>query len=249
MPCAPPRQGAGVASTEVDTPDTAKLFRDASEAEGRAQLWAPLASLMDAMHLVMKTALSLPADARVLLVGVGTGPELLSLAARFPGWHFTALDPAGAMLRVCQRQAEAAGILGRCTFHEGELPSLPAGEPFDAATAITVSHFFMDRDARTRFLSQIAARLRPAGQLFIADLCADDSPSTQARLEALWGDMMQQNLPSDRARVAVQSLGEAVAVLPRDEVEALLLRGGFVAATHVYQGLLLHAWHCHRDRP
>jgi len=47
--------------------------------------YAKVAALSDALHLLMRVILSdLPAEARILCVGVGTGSELLSLAREFP---------------------------------------------------------------------------------------------------------------------------------------------------------------------
>ncbi|WP_232288441.1 class I SAM-dependent methyltransferase [Anaeromyxobacter sp. K] len=62
--------------------------------------------MRDALHLVTRLALGeLPAQARILCVGAGTGAELLSLAAAFPGWRFTAVDPSEPMLRRCRARA------------------------------------------------------------------------------------------------------------------------------------------------
>ena len=46
---------------------------------------------------------TLPEDAQILAVGAGTGVEISHLAAVFPKWRFTALDPSGAMLAECRR--------------------------------------------------------------------------------------------------------------------------------------------------
>ncbi|WP_264488307.1 class I SAM-dependent methyltransferase [Luteolibacter arcticus] len=46
------------------------------------------------------------------------------MAARFPGWRFTAVEPSGAMLDHCRKKATEAGIVDRCECHEGYLDSL-----------------------------------------------------------------------------------------------------------------------------
>ena len=35
-------------------------------------------------------------------LGVATGTELINLAQKHPNWHFTAVEPSGAMLDVCK---------------------------------------------------------------------------------------------------------------------------------------------------
>ena len=47
--------------------------------------WEKLAPIRDALHFLLASVFTeLPADARVLCVGVGTGAELAHLAGKFP---------------------------------------------------------------------------------------------------------------------------------------------------------------------
>ncbi len=108
--------------------------------------WAKTAPIRHCLHLLLGSMFAeLPEEARILCVGVGTGDELFYLASRHPGWHFTALEPSGAMLEVCRRRAEEEGVTDRCDFHEGYLGSLAPGELHDAATCFLVSHFMLDQ--------------------------------------------------------------------------------------------------------
>lgn len=71
--------------------DPAALF-DQKCAAGYDQQWFKLAPLRDALHLLMGAVLAdLRVDARILCVGVGTGPELIYLGQRFTQWRFTAV--------------------------------------------------------------------------------------------------------------------------------------------------------------
>lgn len=90
------------------------------------------------------------------MLAQGTGSELIYLAQRFPQWHFTAVEPSAPMLDVCRRRVEACGIASRCVFHEGYLDSLPGSGAFDAATSLLVSHFILERGARSNFFRAIA---------------------------------------------------------------------------------------------
>ena len=153
---------------------------------------AKIAPLRDTLNLLTRLILSeLPANARVLCVGVGTGLELIYLAQEFPQWQFTAVEPATAMLNTCRQKAEACGVASRCTWHEGYLDSLPESASFDAATCLLVSHFFMEKAERQNFFSQIAARLRPQGFLVSADLASDTSTSDYQNLCEIWTRMLK----------------------------------------------------------
>ena len=100
------------------------------QAAGYDRQWARTAAIRDCLYLLLDPLLSgLPAEARVLCVGVGTGQEMAHLARRFPGWTFTAVEPSGAMLHVLRDKAIRAGIEQRCQFHEGYLETLPEQVP------------------------------------------------------------------------------------------------------------------------
>lgn len=216
---------------------------DAQHAANYDERWAPLAPLRDSLHLQMRFVLQqLPAAARVLCVGVGTGAELLALARAFPTWRFTAVEPSAPMLDVCRRKAAAAGIAGRCEFHVGYLHDLPPAEPFDAATSILVSQFITDRARRTEFFRDIARRLRPDGVLITADLTAAPAGQHESLL-GVWSQMMRHIGASEtQIQAMLASYGREVALLPSAAMVALLAEAGFVRPVPFSQSLLIHAW-------
>jgi tRNA (cmo5U34)-methyltransferase len=209
---------------------------------------AKVAPLRDTLHLLIRLILSdLPAGARILCVGVGTGLELMYLAREFPQWQFTAVEPAPAMLNTCRQKAEECGIASRCTWHEGYLDSLPASEPFDAATCLLVSHFFLQLEERRNFFSQIASRLRPQGYLISADLASDMSASTYQSLREVWTRMLKYaEYPDGDIEKFVASLGRDAAVIPPHEVASIVASGGFDPPVLFLQTLLIHAWYARR---
>ncbi|MDX5445702.1 MAG: class I SAM-dependent methyltransferase [Zoogloeaceae bacterium] len=214
------------------------------------QRWERTAPIREALHFLLESVFGdLPADARVLCVGAGTGAEVLHLASRFPGWTFTAVEPAGAMLAVFRAKAEAAGIAHRCVFHEGFLDSLTDARPFDAATCFLVSQFILDRSARIGFFGGIAARLKPGGVLASSDLSADMRAREYDAQLAVWCRMMSGAGISPEAVEQMRAAYQTdVAVLPPAETAALIAAGGFDAPVPFYQAGLIHAWSALRSR-
>jgi tRNA (cmo5U34)-methyltransferase len=213
------------------------------------QQWIKLSPLRDALHLLIGAVFAaLPADARILCIGAGTGAEILDLAARFRAFRFTVVEPSARMLEVCRRRTAEHGIAARCEFHEGYLDTLPASAPFDAGTALLVSQFILARDARTAFFRAIAARLRPGGILASTDLASDTASQAYRSLLEAWLRMMATT--ADIAPEKLEQMRAAydrdVAILPPDDVAAIIAAGGFDAPVRFFQAGLIHGWYARR---
>lgn len=212
------------------------------QAEGYDRRWARAAPVRAALDLVVGAAFStLPDDARILAVGVGTGLELAPLARAHPGWTFTAVDPSPRMIEACRRRAEEEGFAPRCTFHTGTLDTLAPGPRHHAATCFLVSQFITDRDGRADFFRSIADRVQPGGWLASADLASDAGAlrdMTRLWLIATEGPGVDEALV-DRLHAVYTS---EVAVWSPALVADVIERGGFEPPMPVVQVALLHGW-------
>ncbi|RIA22722.1 tRNA (cmo5U34)-methyltransferase [Ectopseudomonas oleovorans] len=214
------------------------------QAAGYDKQWAGMAPIREALYLLLEALfVGLPADARILCVGAGTGAEIAHLAERFPGWHFTALDPSGAMLEVCRQRAQRGGFLQRCEFHEGYLDTLAVGPAYDGATCFLVSQFLLEPAARTGFFRQIAQRLKPGGLLANADLASDiHSPAYEVLLPGWMTLMSSAGVDAQMLERARAAYARDVAVLPAPQVAEIIQAAGFAAPTQFFQAGLMHGW-------
>lgn len=220
--------------------------KTAASYDAKTALWAlGREALFSLMRLICA---ELPAEARMLCVGVGTGTEMIALAQAFPLWQFTAVEPASAMLDLCRQKAEAHGISDRCTFHEGYLDSLPATEPFDAATCLLVSQFIKEAKERSAFFSQIAQRLRVGGLLINSDLVLGTAPAVHEAMFEVWLRMLGG---SGWNEADVEKMRAAwrlhLTALTPPQIEAIIAAGGFDQPVLFYQTLFIHAWFSRRS--
>ncbi|GAB3672209.1 class I SAM-dependent methyltransferase [Salinisphaera aquimarina] len=214
------------------------------QAAGYDKQWAKMAPIRNGLHFLLESVFAeLPADARLLCVGVGTGAELAHLAQKNSRWRFTVVEPSGPMLDVCRQRAENEGFASRCDFHEGYLESLPAGDGHDAATCFLVSQFILEEKARSAFFREIAKRLEPGGILASSDLASEVGSQDYEALLHAWMNMMAgaSISPEDRERMR-EAYANDVAVLAPDTVASIIEAGGFESSVQFFQAGLIHAW-------
>lgn len=217
-------------------------------ASGYDRKQARMAPVFDGLYFLSESVfVELPRDARILCVGVGTGAELIHLAAAFPGWRFTAVDPSTAMLDACRTRVGEAGLSSRCSFHEGYVESLPIDEGFDGATCVLVSQFILEAPARSAFFRQIADRLVHGGILVNVDLTSDVESEDYDALLAVWQRVMDPSAVSAEALDRMKAgYAKDVAILPPDAVASIMESGGFERPVQFFQAALICGWFARR---
>lgn len=218
------------------------------QASGYDKRWAKLAPIREGLHFLLESVFAdLPADARILCIGAGTGAELAHLARKFPRWGFTAVEPSRAMLEVCRERAEQQGFASRCHFHEGYLESLPVEDAHDAATCFLVSQFILEQETRREFFRAIAGRLAPGGILASSDLAAEiGSHDYEALLHAWLSMMASADIPPEGLEHMRAAYARDVAILPPATVASIVEAGGFEWPVQFFQAGLMHAWFAKR---
>lgn len=232
--------------SEQASPKQGAVHFDDKVSSGYDERNRRIAPIQQNLHLLTALVLKdLPENARVLCVGVGTGAEILALAAEYPGWRFTGVEPAAAMLAVCRAKVEGAGLADRCDLHQGYLDDLPPTEAFDAVLCILVTQFVLDPGVRQAMFGSMADRLKPGGYLVNAEITGDmDSPEFTS-LAGPWQAMHEKADPhsAGHADKMIETLRQKVAVVPPAQMEKYLRGAGFPLPVRFYQSLFIHAWY------
>lgn len=223
--------------------DEVKAIFD-QQAAGYDTQWARTAPIKECLYFLLDSLFAgLPANARILCVGAGTGAELAHLARKNPAWRFTAVEPSGPMLDVCRQRAEKEGFASRCHFHEGYLDSFSAMDLHDAATCFLVSQFILDPQARCGFFRDISRKLKPQGILASADLASDvESPEYEVLLRAWMNMMATADISPEGIERKRKAYAHDVGVLPPGKIASIIESGGFELPAQFFQAGLIHAW-------
>lgn len=124
-------------------------------------------------------ASTLPDQANILVVGAGTGSEILHLAAVKPGWRFTALDISRHMLEVAAQRLTSAGLVDRVTFVCAPMQSAPPLPRHDACLIQLVGQFIAHED-KPAFYAAVAHALGSDAPLLSLDYRPELSPRRDA---------------------------------------------------------------------
>lgn len=211
-----------------------------------------LAPGYDVLHEVLADLLStmLQPDAHLLIVGAGTGTEIIQLGRAQPDWRFTAVDPSAEMLDRCRGKVSEAGLASRVEYVCDRVEDVPTDPVFDAATSIFVAHFIQEPAAKRRFFQAIADRVRPQAPFVLADLYNPSCGTGAAfgRLLAAWRRSFERSGtdPEEVERIFGR-IEHQIDFVREDELEHLLDTAQFASPTRFYQSLLWGAWWTRRE--
>lgn len=204
----------------------------------------------EALHDMARSLLRLDLGegARLLIVGAGTGAEILGLAEKEPTWSFTGVDPSPDMTAVARRRVAESGLADRADLRVGYLHDLPTSQPYDAATALLVMHFLPDDGRKLELLRSISERLHPGAPLVLADLHGDETSASFARFLAAWR-LRQRAAGMEEKDVEemFRDLRAVVRFVPEERIVALMREAGFDGVERFYNALLFGGWIARRS--
>ena len=201
---------------------------------------------------------------RVLVVGAGTGIELVTFKAAEPGWRLTGVDPSRQMIEIARHRIREAGMEAGVGARVEAGVGAGAGaavrlvhghvsdveeEGFDAATCFNVMHFLPDDGAKQSLLREIARRLAPGAPFLLFELHGDRSGPRFDELFAAWSRYWEIHGMAEAERAAFRAkIDEGIHWASEARILELLAGAGFEDAWRYYRALLYGGWISRRAR-
>jgi len=185
----------------------------------------------------------LPEEARVLIVGCGTGREIKVFAPGAPRWHFDAVDPAIEMIRWTDQLARSIGVEDRVTLHHAFTHELDLSYRFDGATIINVMHFMPDDGNKDRLIESVVERVRPGGSVMLFDLHGDQNQEYFQLFFDAWISYMDlRGYTGQKKERLLNRLAAGIAYVSEERVLEICARAGLKLIRRYWGGLLYTAW-------
>ena len=185
----------------------------------------------------------LPPGGRVLVVGAGTGIELVTLKRVRHDLRVHGVDPSGQMLEIAQRRVAEAGVDEGVTFQLGYAADVATEPLFDAATLVNVLHFVPDDGSKAALLDDIAQRLKPGGMFVFFDLHGGAGSEEHERYLSAWRRYWTiRGMTGDEKRRFDARIREGIHFAPASRVVELARQAGLTEPRRFYQSLLYGGW-------
>jgi tRNA (cmo5U34)-methyltransferase len=219
-----------------------KYAKGASGYDGRIrQLFPFYETIHTAINAVLRVYLG--AESELLIVGAGTGAEILELGKTNPSWRFLGVDPAKPMLDLAKEKIKAAGLADRVGLFNGFVGDLPIDKLYDGATSAMIMHFVPDDGGKIEFLRAIASHVKSGAPLVLMDANGDlTAPESELLIEA-W--KQQQNLAGvkwDEVESGMNERMKAIHFVSSKRIEQLLAEAGFHRIQGFFQNFMLGGW-------
>lgn len=199
----------------------------------------------DALHTMTQSFFQskLLEEANLLIVGAGTGMELVTFGKSNSKWHILGVEPSTSMLTIAQQKIGQHGLSDRIKLYRGYTHELPASPLYDGATCILVMHFLPDDASKLALLQSIAQRLKSEAYFILADMFSEQDTETFEQFTSAWkihGKLMGLN--SEKIAEMLETARKGIHSISEQRVFQLLQSAGFGNIVRFYTALWYGGW-------
>lgn len=215
---------------------------------GRAQtydqsirLWCPDYDFIHALlPAVLHYHLGGEHDKDILVVGSGTGTEVVSFLHFTDAWHITGVDPSSEMMS--QAEAKLKSFSGnRYDLITGTVDALNQDKSYDAAVSVLLLQFLPDDGAKLQLLKEISKRLKQGGKLVFVDIFGEGD-SLSYNLSLLRAFLSTKGMESDMIENGIRHIRDDLFPISQERLGQLLHEAG-LGEIHLFtQSLVFGGW-------
>lgn len=190
----------------------------------------------------------MPNEARLLIVGAGTGTEVIECGSRHAGWTITAVEPSPEMSAQGQAKVKAAGLDARVEWQTAALDQIEEGDLYDGATLLLVLHF-LDEEAKLNLLCEISDRLKPGAPFALSTFVGDPANTRTKKIYDLAKAFaLAKGLPAAEVAEKFDLTRKDIFLEPEEKIKMHLRDAGFIDVQRIGQGLAMHLWVARKQR-
>ena len=191
---------------------------------------------------------NLKEKASLLIVGGGGGNELKAFGPTNPGWDFTVVDPAKAMLELAERKAVQLELGERVELVHGTVANVPDDRIYDGATCILVLHFVADVEEKLALLKKVRSHLKQGSPFVLVTKFGDLKDPEFKALVTLWKDYWLDTTSMTEEKVEELMKGTLTeASITEEKLRELLTKAGFHKIAHFFKTNHFGGWICHAE--
>jgi tRNA (cmo5U34)-methyltransferase len=186
----------------------------------------------------------LPKQAKILVVGAGTGMEIMEFAPCNPGWSFCGVDPSADMLALAGKKISKKNLASEIELRKGYVHDLKEEEVFDAATCILVMHFLKDDGTKLNLLESISKHLKQGAPFVLIDGFGVPSSTNFQEIKVAWKNYpIISGVPSEAVEnIFNEVIMKTVQFVPESRIIELLETAGFIKVSKYFSGFLYGGW-------
>ncbi|MCF8054833.1 MAG: class I SAM-dependent methyltransferase [Deltaproteobacteria bacterium] len=183
-------------------------------------------------------------DAKLLIVGAGTGMEVCEFGPLNPGWSFCGVDPSEDMLKLATKNISKNNLTNQIELKKGYVDDLEDSEVFDGATCILVMHFLKDDGGKLALLKSICKRLKRGTPFLLIDGHGQPGSMEFEEIKASWKQYpIIQGVQIESMENAFEEvIMKMIRFVPESRILELLSTAGFTGMFKFYSGFLYGGW-------
>lgn len=191
--------------------------------------------IIDTIPLVL--ALEQANAKELLVVGCGTGNELISLAKHNTSWNITGVDPSPEMINIASNKLEKHP---QVRLIHGDIEHEDLKENYDTITLCFVLHFMKDDGTKESLLRNISNRMKPGATFVLLDIFGSEKEFELniQLLEKLLPVEMNGVLTSER----IASMPERIYPISEERLSELAKQLGFSKPIRFFQSAIYGGW-------